>query len=121
MFLSKSLKKYLTAAISLLLASPVWAAGPPAENPLTNPLAILLFSIMIMLLIVIGIMGNILIGAADISLIKWKKTKEAEKKSVIRHAAARTDLADALDCSTSECWLPVFIRLRSVRLIQFIR
>jgi cytochrome c oxidase cbb3-type subunit 3 len=88
MFLSKSFKKYLTAVFSLLLAAPVWAAGPPGENPLTNPLAILLFSIMIMLLIVIGIMGNILIGAADISLIKWKKTKEAEKKSVIRHAAA---------------------------------
>jgi cytochrome c oxidase cbb3-type subunit 3 len=88
MFLSKSFKKYLTAAIGLLLVAPVWAAGPPAEDPLTNPLAILLFSVMIILLIVIGIMGNILIGAADISLMRWKKKQEAEKKSVIRQAAA---------------------------------
>jgi cytochrome c oxidase cbb3-type subunit 3 len=88
MFLSKSLKKYLTVTAALLSAAPVWAAGPPGENPLYNPLAILLICVMIILLIVIGIMGSILVGAADISLMKWKKKKEGEKKSVIRQAAA---------------------------------
>jgi len=42
---------------------------------------------MIILLIVIGIMANILVGAADINLMKWKKTKEG-RKSVVSQAAA---------------------------------
>lgn len=73
---------------ALMICSPVWAAGPPAENPLTNPFAVLLISLMIILLIAIGILANILIGAADITLIKWKKVKEASKKSVAAQAAA---------------------------------
>ncbi|MFI5187261.1 MAG: cbb3-type cytochrome c oxidase N-terminal domain-containing protein [Chitinophagales bacterium] len=89
MFLfQNSFKKYLAVVTALLLSAPVWAAGPPAENPLYNPLAILLICVMIILLIAIGILGSILTGASDISLMKWKKKKEEEKKSVISHAAA---------------------------------
>ena len=84
----KSMKKYLAAITALLLSVPVFAAGPPAENPLYNPLALLLISLMIVLLIGIGILGSVLTGAADISFIKWKKKREGEKKSVIPQAAA---------------------------------
>jgi cytochrome c oxidase cbb3-type subunit 3 len=84
----KSLKKYLAIATTLLLSAPAWAAGSPSENPLYNPLSILLISVMFILLIVIGVLANILVGAADISLIKWKKKKEAEKKSSIGQVAA---------------------------------
>ena len=72
----------------ILLSAPAWAAGPPAENPLYNPLAILLVSVMFILLIVIAILGNVLIGAADISLLKWKKKNDAEKKSITRQVVA---------------------------------
>ena len=34
---------------------------------------------MLILLIVIGILANVLTGAADISFLKWKKRKETEK------------------------------------------
>jgi cytochrome c oxidase cbb3-type subunit 3 len=43
---------------------------------------------MIILLIAIGILGSILTGAADISLIKWKKRNEKAKKAVTPQAAA---------------------------------
>jgi len=82
MFLAgKSLKKYATVLAGLLLAAPVWAAGPPAENLLYNPLSLVLISVMFILLIAIAILGNVLIGAADMSFLKWKKAKEDQKKS----------------------------------------
>jgi len=87
MFLSKrSTRRSLSLVSSLFLAAPVWAAGPPAENMLYNPLAILLISVMIILLIVIAILGNVLTGAADISLLRWKKKKEAAKRVVSNQA-----------------------------------
>lgn len=89
MFLiSKSCKKFLAAIAAILLSSPVWAAGPPVESPLYNPLAMLLFTLMIILLIVIGILGSVLTGAADITLLKQKKLKEAAKKQVLTRAVA---------------------------------
>src|SRR5690349_14316555 len=87
MFLSKrSTRRSLSLVSALLLAAPVWAAGPPAENILYNPLAILLISVMFILLIVIAILGNVLTGAADISLLRWKKKKEAAKRLVSNQA-----------------------------------
>ena len=73
--------KLLVLAILVMLGGiqPVFAAGPPAESPFSNPFAILMIVIMIILLIVIGVMANILIGTADVSLLKWKK-EQAEKK-----------------------------------------
>ncbi|MBI5856327.1 MAG: c-type cytochrome [Sphingobacteriales bacterium] len=58
----------------LFFAQPVWAAGPPAESPFNNPLAVVLVILMALLLIIIGILANILVGAADIKL-KKKKNK----------------------------------------------
>ena len=89
MFLSRKLfKKGLTFGSALLLSAPAWAAGAPGANPLYNPLAILLISVMLILLIVIGILGNVLIGAADVSFLKWKKKKEEEKKPSISKVVA---------------------------------
>ncbi len=84
----KFLKKYLTIISALLLSVPVWAAGPPAANPLYNPLAILLISVMFILLVVIAILGNVLMGAADISFLRWKKKEESEKKPAISKVVA---------------------------------
>lgn len=88
LFRNRFKKKHLAISIALLLSAPAWAAGPPAENPLYNPLAILLICVMFILLIAIGILGSILTGAGDIHLMKWKRKREEEKKSVITHAAA---------------------------------
>lgn len=85
---SRKFLKPLGVFAALVTCSPAWAAGPPAENPLTNPFAVLLISIMIILLIAIGILANILIGAADITLLKWEKKKDVSKKPPVTQAAA---------------------------------
>jgi len=89
MFLPRrSLRKYLAVMATLLLSAPVWAAGAPAPSLLYNPLAILLLSVMVILLIVIAVLGNVLTGTADITFLKWKKNKESEKKPVVSQTAA---------------------------------
>ena len=81
--LRSSLRKYFVATTALLLSAPVWAAGAPSSNPLYNPLAILLISVMFILLIVIGILGNVLVGTADVSFLEWTKRKDTEKEPTI--------------------------------------
>jgi cytochrome c oxidase cbb3-type subunit III len=73
--------KYISTIVAVLLtASPAaWAGGPPAPSVFSNPLAVILFVIMIMLLIVIGILANILIGAAD---MKLKNRKNGNNKAI---------------------------------------
>jgi cytochrome c oxidase cbb3-type subunit 3 len=88
MFLLRSFKNCLLVIAGSLLVAPAWAAAPPADNPLYNSLAILLICIMVILLIAIGILASVLTGAADVSLMKWKKKKELGKKSVIGQVAA---------------------------------
>jgi len=66
----------LFSGILLWAVQPVWAAGPPAPSPFSNPMIIMLVTLMLLLLIVIGILANILIGAAD---VKLKKKKAMEK------------------------------------------
>ena len=62
----------------LFTTQPVWAAGPPAPSIFGSALALSLLLLQAILLLVIGILANMLIGAAD---IKLKKNKE-EKKTV---------------------------------------
>lgn len=59
----------------LLALQPAWAAGPPSPSPFSNPLALVLLTLMLLLLLVIGILANILIGAADLKLKKKKQEK----------------------------------------------
>ncbi|MDZ4795950.1 MAG: cbb3-type cytochrome c oxidase N-terminal domain-containing protein [Bacteroidota bacterium] len=71
-------KKYISGLIVTLLvlaAQPVFAGGPPSPSVFSNPLAITFIILMILLLIVIGILANIVIGAAEVKL----KKRMAEK------------------------------------------
>lgn len=60
----------LVATLMLFSTQPVWAAGPPAPSIFSNPLAITFIILMLLLLVVIGILANIVIGAADVKLKK---------------------------------------------------
>lgn len=73
--------KYFTAIftlLALLFSQPIFAAGPPAPSIFSNGLALILISIMIVLLIVIGILANILTGAAEVKM-KARKSENAGK------------------------------------------
>ncbi|MEO7982452.1 MAG: cbb3-type cytochrome c oxidase N-terminal domain-containing protein [Bacteroidota bacterium] len=76
--------KYIPALFAvLLLSSPAaWAGGPPAPSLFSNPLAVILIIIMILLLIVIGILANILIGAADMKLKSRKAINNTVSYSI---------------------------------------
>ena len=74
----------LLTALTLTAVQPVWAAGPPAPSLFSNPLTLTFIILMVLLLVIIGILANILIGAADVKLKKKKKaTNQATLASVI--------------------------------------
>lgn len=65
----------LTGVLLLLgFASPVWAAGTSDSSVFSNPLAVTLIVLMTLLLIIIGVLATILLGAADIKIRKDKKS-----------------------------------------------
>lgn len=70
----------LLAVLTLGAVQPVWAAGPPAPSVFSNPLTLTFVILMVLLLVIIGILANILIGAAD---VKLKKRKKAGMTAVI--------------------------------------
>jgi len=63
----------LLTALTITAVQPVWAAGPPAPSIFNNPLTLTFIILMVLLLVIIGILANILIGAADVKLKKKKK------------------------------------------------
>jgi cytochrome c oxidase cbb3-type subunit III len=66
----------------LLFSTASFAGSPPAPSIFSNPLAITLIALMIILVIVIGILANIVIGAAEIKM-KKRKTENAAGKVVM--------------------------------------
>ncbi|MBP8244235.1 MAG: c-type cytochrome [Chitinophagaceae bacterium] len=63
----------LLTALTITSVQPVWAAGPPSPSIFSNPLTLTFIILMVLLLVIIGILANILIGAADVKLKKKKK------------------------------------------------
>ena len=73
--------RYIAGLLTMLLLfnpRPVWAAGPPEPSVFSNPLAVTLLVLMMVLLVIIGILANIMIGAADVKLKKRLAAKNAK-------------------------------------------
>jgi cytochrome c oxidase cbb3-type subunit III len=82
MFTIRKKAKYIfsiLSALAIMAPQPVWAAGPPEPSIFSNILAVSMLSLMLLLLIVIGILGNILLGAADYKVKKDKVTDASLK------------------------------------------
>ena len=77
------MQRLLVVFLLLFIAQPVWAEGPPAPSIFSNALAITLIVLMIILLIIIGILGFILIGAADLKMKKEKKAKTVPAVAIV--------------------------------------
>lgn len=81
------LKLKVIIAATLLFPSVVFAAGPPAESELSNPLAITLMIVIVGLLLVIALLANIIIGAAKLNLQRFidekKKTNAGKIAGII--------------------------------------
>jgi cytochrome c oxidase cbb3-type subunit 3 len=75
--------KFLTAFITISLLhcyQPALAAGPPEPSIFTNPMALALLLVMALLLIIIGVLSAVLVGAADIKIEQKKKNGEIKQK-----------------------------------------
>ncbi len=75
----RKISKYIFSLLFIFFVATIqsaWADGPPAPSIIDNSLAIMLFILMLLLMIVIGILGNILIGVADINAKKRKNEKK---------------------------------------------
>ena len=73
--------KHITGCVALLLLTglqPLWAGNGSGDSVFSNPLAVVLLILMLILLIIIGVLGYILIGAADIN--RKKSAGEGNKK-----------------------------------------
>lgn len=71
--------KHISGLIATLLVftvQPAFAGGPPSPSIFSNPLAVTFISLMILLLIIIGILANIIIGAAEVKF-KNRRTEKA--------------------------------------------
>lgn len=71
--------KIIAAILVIVIASPAnaWAGSPPAPSLFSNPLAVTFLVLMTLLLIIIAVLANILLGAADVRTKKTKKNKAA--------------------------------------------
>ncbi|MEP7372760.1 MAG: cbb3-type cytochrome c oxidase N-terminal domain-containing protein [Chitinophagaceae bacterium] len=69
---SKKIICLLSVILLTFFSQPVWAAGPPEPSVFSNPLAMTFMILMLVLLIIIGILAYLLIGAADLEMKKKK-------------------------------------------------
>lgn len=91
----RNIVKYSTGLLAVFLlftSQPVWAAGPPAPSLFSNPLAITFLVLMFLLLIVIGILANIMIGAADVKLKKRLAPKGNKTAALVSFLLFSTSL-----------------------------
>jgi cytochrome c oxidase cbb3-type subunit 3 len=120
-----------------ILFSPlgVFAAGPPKQSELANPLAIILLAIIIALLLVIALLANIVINGAKVSLQRFMEEKKRNVEKVSKIAglliiccltgsgvlAAETPVADtAVPATIAGLSLTSFYVLLSVIFLEII-
>ena len=90
--------KVMIMAVLFVPAS-VFAAGPPKPSELSNPLAIVLLTIIIGLLLVIAVLANVVIGAAKVNLQRYveEKGRNAAKAVTIIALCFLSTMAFAAD------------------------
>lgn len=77
--ISKTITKAALLIMAMFFAMPqVWAAGPPKPSIMNNPVVLTLVIVMFILLLVIGILSNVVLGAAG---FLRTKEKEADAKA----------------------------------------
>jgi cytochrome c oxidase cbb3-type subunit 3 len=74
---SKKIICLLSMILLTFFSQPVWAAGPPEPSVFSNPMAMTFMILMLVLLIIIGILANLLVGAADLKAKKREKSLSA--------------------------------------------
>ncbi|MFX8079063.1 hypothetical protein ABTK74_19955, partial [Acinetobacter baumannii] len=66
-----------------VLPNVLFAAGPPKESELSNPLAQALVAVIIVLLLCIALLANVVMGAAKLYLQRFQEERDRNKTSGI--------------------------------------
>lgn len=99
------LKKYsiaLLVAGVLMAGQPVFAADSTEASVFSNPLALALIAVMILLGIVIGVLGYVLLGIADMCLQERKKSAAAKTVASVILLALMLSVAGPLSAQDAE-------------------
>jgi cytochrome c oxidase cbb3-type subunit 3 len=70
-------------SVAFTMPVKVWAAGPPQKSALDNPLAVTLLIVIVGLALAIALLGFVVIGAAQLRLERYKKSKLAAATKVV--------------------------------------
>ncbi len=74
----KKATRYLSLlSMIMLISSFRKSGGPPAPSSISNPFVVIMVIIMAILALAIGMLANVVLGAA---MVQTEKEKEAEKK-----------------------------------------
>lgn len=101
------------------IALPVWAAGPPVKSSLSDPMAIALVSLILVLLLVIALLSNVLLGTIQFYHESQKKAGNTGTAAVLlllslmggypSHAQNATDTAVFGGLSTTAFYLIIAV------------
>ncbi|MCM5529517.1 cbb3-type cytochrome c oxidase N-terminal domain-containing protein [Parasegetibacter sp. NRK P23] len=85
MFSISMLQKYIPALCltALLLPTQLRAEGPPRPSEIEHPVAIVLLVVIVGLLIAIGVLANVVLGASQVFREKMEKLKKAAQATTI--------------------------------------
>jgi cytochrome c oxidase cbb3-type subunit 3 len=91
-------KAILIVVISIGLGSnDAFAAGPPKASELSNPLAQVLLVIIVGLLLAIGLLANVILGAAQMYLQRFKEERKRSDVAAGKTVACLLYTSDAAD------------------------
>jgi cytochrome c oxidase cbb3-type subunit 3 len=73
----------ILTALVLLISPSIYAAGPPIPSEMSKPMAQVLVVIIVALLLVIALLANVVMGAADLYLQRYKELKKSSDTTKI--------------------------------------
>jgi cytochrome c oxidase cbb3-type subunit 3 len=73
----------ILTALVMLISPSIYAAGPPVPSEMSKPMAQVLVVIIVALLLVIALLANVVIGAADLYLQRYKELKKTSETTKI--------------------------------------
>ena len=74
------LQKAVVVTAALLAPAGAFAAGPPKQSELSNPVAVVMLVVVFGLLLAIALLANVVIGAAKMYLQRYKETSSGTTK-----------------------------------------
>jgi cytochrome c oxidase cbb3-type subunit 3 len=96
-----------TATVTVLASANALAAGPPKPSELDNTLSIILLIVIVGLLLAIGLLANVVLGAAQVYLKNKQKNENQTNQIAIKTIALCTFMSIAVLAMAQDTTTPV--------------